>query len=387
MPEPTPRTPGLARPDARAVGAANPAARATTDRLADPLAVHALRDPLLSRPAAHAPAPPARQAPTSKAVQRDPAWTDQHTDKAYDGFVTGLDGVVNKMAAAVIAAPLGIPDVDGYTGRWKTLVTAILADAKLRAAKLDEVGGDAETNTGKALLGALSDTPFIHAAYGYAVESLANASMNTGSLDSALPNGHTLSTQATRGATRPDIVTKNAGKDVGWFDITASASEAHIFNKTGSGWTTRPYVAEVTYPSLGLKDVVSIVGKAAGSGVALKDLGAALEASQKDRAARLDKLFGLVKLSLLSVEHIGNMTTRAREFEETLGALLGVKDSDGNDMKVSPSTAKSLLALVTSTYDGLGSFAKAAAAAGYKGKKNQGRDPELATEVLYALVL
>jgi hypothetical protein len=51
--------------------------------------------------------------------------------------------------------------------------------------------------------------------------------------------------------TRPDIVVKDDdGDEVGWFDITAENNQNHIDRKTHSGWRTKPYVAEILYPSM-----------------------------------------------------------------------------------------------------------------------------------------
>jgi hypothetical protein len=62
--------------------------------------------------------------------------------------------------------------------------------------------------------------------------------------------------QASRGMTRPDfVVHDDNGTEVGWFDITSEGSLGHIDKKTGSGWTNKPYVAEITYKPLDVSDL------------------------------------------------------------------------------------------------------------------------------------
>ena len=91
--------------------------------------------------------------------------------------------------------------------------------------------------------------------FGYAVEEL-----TTGRILTAIEHGDAalagvrVSFQESVGHTRPDIVITVAGPGgvpvKGWFDLTADGSLGHIFDKSGGGWRTKPYVAEVSYPSL-----------------------------------------------------------------------------------------------------------------------------------------
>lgn len=84
---------------------------------------------------------------------------------------------------------------------------------------------------------------FFYARYGYAVETIATDIFRASSY-----SPYIVVVQATYGATRPDVVIQDAEKrDVAWLDITSAASQGHIFQKTGSGWISRPYVAEILY--------------------------------------------------------------------------------------------------------------------------------------------
>jgi Domain of unknown function (DUF4157) len=94
--------------------------------------------------------------------------------------------------------------------------------------------------------------PFIHAQFGYAVETLVNNSLPRSMA------GLDLMLQFAEGHTRPDIVLLDGHRQVAWLDITASDSEGHILEKDGAGWATRPYVAEILYDSLRLSEVLSV---------------------------------------------------------------------------------------------------------------------------------
>ena len=343
-------------------------------------------------------------------LQFFPAWSRQH-DSSLDAFVNNLDNIVNEKAEAVLSDPLGIPDADGYIKNWKKVYRAFAA---------------AYESSGYDLARAKAEAPFIYTAYGYAVESLTNLAINKGDLNSFLPYGAWVSTQATRGHTRPDLVVKDGG-DIGWFDITASASETHIDDKTGSGWSTRPYVAEVTYPSLddqrllrlvagGNQHKSSILGGAAIGAVGLGALGAiwgpvgiaagaviggvagGIAGWQKSRSdarnrqdamhmalteqrqerQRKDRALGrIIEDSLSHVSRIGNMADCRREFETDLARRLGLAD------KLAPRTAKGLLALYQEA--GGYSFAYVARQAGYDTAHQGGRNREEALEILYQL--
>jgi hypothetical protein len=97
----------------------------------------------------------------------------------------------------------------------------------------------------------------ISAHFGYAVESLASAQISGRRFQGL----HVL-LQVTHGSSRPDIVliddSDGAAVEVAWLDITAAKSTGHIQDKASSGWTSRPYIAELVYPSLDLQtDIIA----------------------------------------------------------------------------------------------------------------------------------
>lgn len=62
-----------------------------------------------------------------------------------------------------------------------------------------------------------------------------------------------MNTQVTQGMTRPDIVVyDDTATQVGWIDLTSDSlsSVGHLMKKAGGGWSSKPYVFEVTYPML-----------------------------------------------------------------------------------------------------------------------------------------
>jgi hypothetical protein len=172
-------------------------------------------------------------------VQRTAEWKPHnHPDAYMDGFVAALNTLV-QAAATTALDPDGLPDTDGYITLWKdtALVLRAIAADQIDTDDSDEV---AEANAAKA---------FGPARYGYAVESLACGDATT--LDAALPANCSYQLQASRGMTRPDIVVRHTTRgEIAWLDITSAASKGHIDLKTGSGWTAKPYVAEITYPVL-----------------------------------------------------------------------------------------------------------------------------------------
>lgn len=94
--------------------------------------------------------------------------------------------------------------------------------------------------------------------YGYAVEECVNIEVQNGSLPP--PQGYTISTQETHGDTRPDFVIRcvanTARSDtLAWLDLTSIQSSGHIFQKSGTGWRTTPFVAELFYSPLILSNI------------------------------------------------------------------------------------------------------------------------------------
>jgi hypothetical protein len=173
-----------------------------------------------------------------RVLRRHPVWKPaNHLDNRFDAFVAALDQAVQDGATAALD-PARLPDTDGYLRLWRD--TALI----LRGA----IDGTLDLNDPDDVAEVTAAQRFGPARYGYAVESLACGSAG---LSAALPVGCSYQLQATRGMTRPDIVVTHATDgEIGWFDITSHASIGHIDRKTGNGWRTRPYVAEITYPVL-----------------------------------------------------------------------------------------------------------------------------------------
>ena len=93
----------------------------------------------------------------------------------------------------------------------------------------------------------------IHARFGYAIESLACQGLNN-----TQHNGLNISTQVAHGHTRPDMVASIPnGPEVAWLDITSAGSIGHIEGKEGAGWDTRPFIYEIVYPKLQLRDLLN----------------------------------------------------------------------------------------------------------------------------------
>lgn len=346
-------------------------------------------------------------------VQLLPAWTPRHRDNSLDQFVVKLDNIVNEKAEVVLNKPLEIPETDGYIRRWKDVHGSFVAE-------YESSGNDLDL--------ALRETPFIYAAYGYAVESLSNVDIDRGALDGYVPPGARVVTQGTRGHTRPDIIVRARLGDIGWFDITASQSETHIQGKTGAGWNSRDYVAEVTYPSLDDARLLRLIhggfshgsavitGTVAGAvvggvgggslfgptGAAVGAVGGALaggigglikgrrdeqrrleamreahRSQQAERERQYGVLSGIVERALQNVRYKNNQSTKRWEFENDIAGQLGLEE------KLTPQTAKGLIALYAEV-NGIG-YGVVANSAGYHGQHQTGRNREEALEILYNL--
>ncbi|WP_082127305.1 eCIS core domain-containing protein [Calothrix sp. 336/3] len=91
---------------------------------------------------------------------------------------------------------------------------------------------------------------FLYTSFGYAIETLASKSL------ARTIQGMNVDLQVASGSTRPDIVlTLPNGTVVAWLDITSEGSKGHVKQKSGTGWTSHPYVAEILYPALKPSDV------------------------------------------------------------------------------------------------------------------------------------
>lgn len=116
---------------------------------------------------------------------------------------------------------------------------------------------------------------FFYARYGYAIETIATHLFSQVAL-----SPYTVSSQVTAGATRPDFVVSKDGAELAWLDITSTASKDHIKKKQGSGWSTKPYVAEILYNMPAPSDFLNTAKK----GLTAEQL-AALSAADETAAA------------------------------------------------------------------------------------------------------
>lgn len=174
-------------------------------------------------------APGAHAAPVQREIL--PFATRDANDPAvltWTAAVANFVGQVNTWVTQARALSCNWRDLTpdgGYLGQWINTAQAFFQDSKVVP-------------------------PFVHARFGYAVETLACRN---------LPNtfqGLTVHTQYASGATRPDIVLTNGFEEIAWIDITAQASRFHIQGKDGGGWKTRPFVYEILYDSLNLNEIL-----------------------------------------------------------------------------------------------------------------------------------
>ena len=167
---------------------------------------------------------------SGQVIQRAVKW-GRKADTELDNYAGKLDELVTEGAQAALE-PDSLPITDKYITLWQDTAKMIIEDRNSKDAKLLR--------------------PFAAARYGYAVESYVNAKHK----DIKAPDGCEVTIQGTRGMTRPDFIMRyRDGSEVGWFDITSEASIGHIYKKAGSGWTSKPYVAEITYDPLDISSV------------------------------------------------------------------------------------------------------------------------------------
>jgi hypothetical protein len=150
--------------------------------------------------------------------------------KAVSDIADSLDGHVAKAAQIILADPtLGGKQSDGYLGAWAKTYGQLITNKSV--------------------------PEFFYARYGYAVETIASLLMPK------KVGAYAVQTQYATGATRPDFVVFNANaQDIAWLDITSSASAGHIRAKQHSGWSKRPYVAEILYDPPKISDFAAGTG-------------------------------------------------------------------------------------------------------------------------------
>ncbi|RKT55006.1 hypothetical protein [Saccharothrix australiensis] len=170
---------------------------------------------------------------------------DEQVAKDLAAFSQKLDAAVQSawLQATQDPTDANLARTDGYVGRWAEQWQEYLGATPARKAEI------------AALVPAMA---------GYAIESLATKVFLTERTSWTGPDsGLTFSVamQVTHGSTRPDVVLRLDGSEVAWYDITSAARLEHIFDKVGSGWSTRPYVAEIAYPRVTAQTVESNAAK------------------------------------------------------------------------------------------------------------------------------
>jgi hypothetical protein len=239
-------------------------------------------------------------------LQRDVLWGPKNRiDNQLDKFADALQALVDEAAEACLT-PMGLDPGLPFFKRWQETALAYLEDE--------------------------NDKAFLHARYGYAVETYVNEQLST--LTVTLPHGCTPHKQVTFGGSRPDVIVRASGADIAWFDITSADSAGHIYLKYHSGWSVRPYVAEITYPALDL-DRISAGGKLTKEQVRI---------AKKARAVRLveyrNALEKVAKWARLAVMATNNQKKRREQFELGLQALFHL------DEKPRPRLAKAFVDLL-----------------------------------------
>ncbi len=99
-------------------------------------------------------------------------------------------------------------------------------------------------------------SPFIKTYYGSAVEEMVNQRLILYQMRRRYR--YKIELQVTHGNTRPDIVLVDSFEnncEVAWLDITSERSAGHIFSKSGRGWYTTNFVAELLYPACDLTKI------------------------------------------------------------------------------------------------------------------------------------
>lgn len=170
-------------------------------------------------------------APVQKAISVEGHTIDDGKRNKVHDFLDALDKAVLKAHTYIMNVPLlgDAYNLDGYTDLWIE-----------RWKEYDK--------NGKADL--------IHAAFGYAVESIATLAYMPDA-----PDGMHILLQEPRPGTRPDVILKDdhTNKDVAWLDITSDGkgSERHILTNKVL-WQQQPHYGEVTYPAVKDSDLIAM---------------------------------------------------------------------------------------------------------------------------------
>jgi hypothetical protein len=285
-------------------------------------------------------------------VQRSVEWYARQ-DETLTAFGTALGTLVEDAAAAILARPelVDVPN-NGYVARWHRVFATFVESER-------------------------TNTAFLYTAFGYAVEALTNARLDE--VRGRLPAGWTVSTQVTHGHTRPDLVVfDDQYREQAWFDITARDSRGHIRDKTGAGWGTRSYVAEVVYPSLRPADLVPSTV----SDEQREQFAAAAAEELRREEQILDQLqqWALVVhgAMLADIEVGGDRAKQRRFFEDEMYLQSGAAAAGAmraGASKLSPATAKSVLAYLQTKGRRTEQGDPWLSAFGYTRDQATGRDP------------
>lgn len=240
------------------------------------------------------------EGPIQRAIEpfQETADADQPEVK---GFVGRLDGVMQAVWAQLISRRLKPAEkgIDGYTERWDKLLGIYLAHP---------------TPDNAALM---------PAAFGYVMESVVCKMRMPG-----IGAGLSIHLQETNGNTRPDVVLKKGETDVAWLDLTASESKGHILKKSGGGWSSRPHVYEITYPSISAEMIKGMIDKnPGGADLSLDDVEKEyyLKKAKENYMLRVTKALLRMALSGLDAKKSSMSDTKTREeAREEVKLLLGI---------------------------------------------------------------
>lgn len=291
------------------------------ERAAEATAHRVLAGPVPVRQDGGAHVPAEERDAAGAPVQRSVDWFLRDDARALDAFGTALGNLVEQAAADIMARPELVPVTNnGYVERWHKVFGAFIASER-------------------------ANTAFLYTAFGYAVEALTTARLSQ--VQGHLPAGWTLGTQVTHGHTRPDLVVFDAEhREQAWFDITASNSRGHIRDKMGAGWGTRPYVAEVVYPSL---VVSALMPSSVTDEQRAEFAAAAAEEVRKEQQIvdHLQELAVIVHGAMEDDDEVGGDRAKQRRFfEEEMFLQLGEAATGAirGGAKLPPAAAKSVLA-------------------------------------------
>jgi hypothetical protein len=266
----------------------------------------------------HAAATPTQQAPgtgasppsATRPIQRAIKWHNKKSDEL-DKFGQALGERADQAALTITQNADSIPGHpgNGYIYRWQEVYLQYVESGQ---------------------------TEDLAKCFGYAVEALVTFQVEQGELAAYLPHGYEIGLQVSIGHTRPDLVVfDQARNQVGWFDITSSGSVDHIFKKMGTGWHTKPFVAEVLYPQLN-PAMLSASHSPVSDAAKRRSL---TNTVKRKKEARIEALGVAVK----SVYNAMNATSKSGK-QAHFETQMGLKVADGS--KIAPRAAKSLLSML-----------------------------------------